>query len=463
MDTCINRDGLIKLKIENFKIAFLCVLCVLCGSAFGLVADLNDDNTVNQYDLAIFIEQWLEVPGTPSADFDNSNFVDFKDFAILAGEWTGMPIPPPVNVAPSANDVSVSAAAYIPQAITLDGSDSDSYPNPPGRIKYIITDLPADVNAYLQDPTSGGQIRIRPSDLPYKLSTWGSSVIFATSTTAGNCNFAYKVYDGNLYSNEKTVSINVAANPKDCLSFDANNSYVTIPDNSLIDLESNRAIGLCFNTRKAFCGLLKKHETGKAGYEVNLISGRITVDIYSATAGKVATIKSFYRYDNGGWANCVFAYNDLNDCLELFINYGDLIPNYTWYELSEIYTFGEGAVAVPADSYVNDCNLIIGKSNAANYRGEIDGIRAYNLTMTDVFRTLVSAQSRETAGNTESYVPTPIVRFTCNYDGTNNTATQIYDDKASHLIGTFNSSDHIKYLPFVWQWYDSAAFQAGGK
>lgn len=456
------------MKNENLKLKILCAFVPLwlCASAFGLVADINNDNIVDQFDLQIFCEQWLDAPGThtPSADFDNSNFVDFKDFAILAGEWQGHLTtpepnePPHENLPPSANDISVSASAYIPQTITLSAAD-DGYPIPPGKLRYVITQLPADANAKVGGTKSGEQSPIRQSDLPYKLSTWGDDVIFATSTV-GLTSFKYKVFDGNLYSDEKTVSITVAANPKDCLSFDGS-GYVTIPDNSRLDLEPNRAVGVCFETPDLYRPILQKWSQGKNGYKMSLVGGRVVVDIFSETAGKVATISSWYKY-NRKWANVVFAYNAIENCVELFINSGESVlsgTNYWYYDQENYWAYvgdSNECPTVPAGDYTNDCNLVIGE----NYRGELDGIRTYTLNMLDVFRTLATAQARQSAGNTESYVPTPIVRFTCNYDGTNNTATQIYDDKASHLIGTISDTNHVKYLPFIWFYPpDSAAFQ----
>jgi hypothetical protein len=68
-------------------------------------------------------------------------------------------------------------------------------------------------------------------------------------------------------------------------------------------------------------------------------------------------------------------------------------------------------------------------------------------------------QSRATAGNNEMFTPVPAVRFHCNYNGTTNTSTQIYDDiSAGHLIGTFSDANDVRYVPFGWHWYDSAAF-----
>jgi hypothetical protein len=349
-----------------------------------------------------------------------------------------------------------SAAIVCP--ITLIATD-DGLPAPPARLKYVITELPVDVNAYLQDPTSGGQIRIDVNNLPYKLSSWGNTVWFATSTV-GVATFKFKAYDGELYGVEKTVTVTVSANPKDCLSFDGS-GYVTIPDNNMLDIEPNRAIGVCFATRQPFCTLFKKRAAGKGGYEVGLIGGFISARVYDNNGTVVAEQNSFYRYDNGQWANVVIGFNLPSQRLELYTCFGNpMVGNPNWFTDYEVYTdyTDDSAASFPLNLWPanNDCNLVVG----TGYKYEIDAIRAYTLSMSLAIRSLCAVQVRSVAGDTESDVPTPIVRFKCNYDGTNNTTTQIYDDiSAEHLIGTFDSN-HVRYEPnSVPHWYDSAAFQ----
>lgn len=55
-----------------------------------LVGDLNNDCKVDVADLEILCEQWLQLPGLPSADIWPSNgdgIVNFNDFAVMAGNW----------------------------------------------------------------------------------------------------------------------------------------------------------------------------------------------------------------------------------------------------------------------------------------------------------------------------------------------------------------------------------------
>ena len=350
--------------------------------------------------------------------------------------------------APVALDGLASAYAYIVCPITLIATD-DGLPAPPARLKYVITELPDDVNAYLQDPTSGGQARIDANNLPYKLSSWGNTVWFATSTV-GVTTFKFEAFDGELYSVETQVDVNTIVNPKDCLSFDGS-GFVTIPDtNNYFDIEPNRGIGVCFATRQPFCTLFKKWELGKGGYEVGLIGGFISARVYDNNGIVLAEQKSrYFRYDDGLWHNVVVSFNQVAGRLELFLT--DEWAKDEW-------AMDEDAASFPVANWPvgNDCNFVAG----TGYKYEIDAIRSYNLAMTDRFRGLSSFQVHTAAGDTEIFVPDPIVRFKCDYNGTNNTATQIYDDKSSeHLIGTFSDANHVRYEPFFWHWYDSAAFQ----
>jgi hypothetical protein len=64
------------------------------GTAFMflfLAADLNQDGIVNFKDFAILSNQWLDIPGSPSADIvplpDGDNFVNILDLNMLVDQW----------------------------------------------------------------------------------------------------------------------------------------------------------------------------------------------------------------------------------------------------------------------------------------------------------------------------------------------------------------------------------------
>jgi len=55
--------------------------------------DLDGSGDVNFGDYAILTSQWLQAPGTPSADIApvvaGDGIVNFLDFAVLADQWLG--------------------------------------------------------------------------------------------------------------------------------------------------------------------------------------------------------------------------------------------------------------------------------------------------------------------------------------------------------------------------------------
>ncbi len=440
--------------------------------------DFNADGIVNYKDLRIFAEYWLSdthiyktlttstsgggtvtTPGigtytyiyntsatiTASANI-NYGFVNWTGSAVTAGKVSApnsanttclmdtnytvqanfvMTTDP--NTSPVVIDCNYIGYTFITKEITLTAT-AGTQP----ILDYYIISGANDVNAYLEDPASGVGKIIK---FPHRIRNHGTKVWLAANAVK-NYSFKWRATDGLHNSHDANCAVNVLANPKDCLSFDGQ-GWITIPDNSSLDLEPNRAIGFCLKTRTPFMGILKKHETGKAGYEINLVSGKIVADVYSAS-GLVAEIKSNLRYDNGKWCNVVFVLNDANDSLGLYTGFDDLFSGTTWYSNGELLWNGDGAILIIQGLYSNDCNIVVGKSNYGFYKGEIDAIRSYNLVMSDNFRSLACVQSRETAGDTETYVPVPIVRFKCN----EHTGTTITDDKHSpNLVGTFSDSN----------------------
>ncbi len=60
-----------------------------------MIGDLNFDSRIDFEDLEILANQWLQPPGTPSADIaplpDGDGIVNFKDFNVLAENWPAAP------------------------------------------------------------------------------------------------------------------------------------------------------------------------------------------------------------------------------------------------------------------------------------------------------------------------------------------------------------------------------------
>lgn len=60
---------------------------VLVTFPYIVPGDINGDGKVNFKDLKILAQQWLQPPGTPSADIVPDDIVNFQDFAVLAENW----------------------------------------------------------------------------------------------------------------------------------------------------------------------------------------------------------------------------------------------------------------------------------------------------------------------------------------------------------------------------------------
>jgi hypothetical protein len=62
----------------------------LKGCLFVLAGDVNDDCKVDFADLKILREQWLQLPGLPSADIwpsGGDDIINLEDFAVIAENW----------------------------------------------------------------------------------------------------------------------------------------------------------------------------------------------------------------------------------------------------------------------------------------------------------------------------------------------------------------------------------------
>jgi hypothetical protein len=347
-----------------------------------------------------------------------------------------------INTAPVAANKTIDANAHEIKVITLTATDAES-----ASLKYYITQDCQDSDTYLQDPASGvGKIK----KFPHLLRNNGSTVWLSADAVEA-LTFKWKAFDGWQYSSEATYTINVAANPKKQLSFDGS-GYVTIADNANMELIHKRGIAMYVKTRSPKGTLCNKYTSGSAGYIFLLINGKPTLRLYSAS-GLVSTVTGVRRIDNGQWQHIGFAYDSVGYA-EISINNEAVGENNFYYDTTDW-------IAVTAIDYTNSADFIIGE----NFKGEIDNVRSYlfdSLTDTDSlgnfyeFRGYVT-QTRVIAGTLNSWggfilAPAAIVRFKLDYDGTNNTASQVYDDLANHHIGIINSSAHVKYEPFNEFW-----------
>jgi hypothetical protein len=345
---------------------------------------------------------------------------------------------------PTATAQSASGTAYIWKTITLAAVD-DGLPTPPGRLKYIISTLPA--VGLLYDPKSGaGQI----TKVPYSLSSWGTDVLYITAAT-GNSSFGFKASDGGVspfggISSEATVSITTAANPLDCLSYDGLGS-VSIPDGTYLDAGNGWAIDFWVKTRQPYAMLVDKRTTG-AGYEIKLVAGRPMIEIYDAT-GLIATMYGAYfaRIDNDQWHEVEFCTYAVTGGWELFIQV--VLSDLVYVDANT------GSYTGTMPTLSNAEAVVVG----SGFKGSFDKLRYFSaITDPTSFGALVQFASRTEL--TTLWEMTPNVQFNCN----EGTGTTITDSKTSK-VGTFSSADHVAWHPWIVPFVDVSVprYYGGGQ
>lgn len=420
------------------KIIFTICL-VFAANIFAVGGDVNSDGVVDPLDLRIFADEWLTT-GT-LCDFIDDDIVNFLDFAFMAENWSGGLITP--NTPPIVADKAVDANTFEIKAITLTATDADQTAS---WIQYYITRNCQDSDAYLQDPASSvGKIL----KTPHRLRNRGSEV-WLSADAVETLTFKWKAFDGTDFSGEANCVVTVKANPKKQLSFDGS-GYVTVADNDNLELVNKRGIALYVKTRSPKGTLVSKYTSGSAGYVFSLVNGKPTLRLYSSS-GLVSTVTGTRRVDDGLWNHIGFAY-DANGYVEIDIN-NETVGVYKDFDIE-----GTAWTEVSAIDYTNSAAFIVGE----NFKGEIDNVRSYlftNLTGEGnyEFRGYVS-QTRADAGTLDYWggftmCPAATIRFHCDYDGVNNTDSQIYDDFANHYTGSISSSAHCKYEPFNNFWMD---------
>jgi hypothetical protein len=327
-----------------------------------------------------------------------------------------------VYIVPTATAQSVTGTAYIWQSITLAATD-DGLPTPPGKLRYIITTLPA--IGLLYDPKSGaGQI----NKVPYTLSSWGTDVLYICATT-GNSSFGFKATDsgvsplGGESLSAATVSITTAANPLDCLSFDGF-GYVTIPDGTYFDAVDGWAVDVWVKTRSAYAMLIDKRTAG-AGYEIKLVAGRPYIMLVD-TAGTVYYLMGDRRIDNDQWQEIEFVTYSTGTGWAIYLSTRNIEEQYAYYSGA----FPDFSNAEP---------VVIGNG----FKGQVDKLRYYSgITNPTAFESIV--QFAERTETTTSWEMTPNVQFNCD----EGTGTTITDSKTSK-VGTFSSADHVAWHPWI--------------
>ncbi|HBG77499.1 MAG TPA: hypothetical protein DDW84_01435 [Phycisphaerales bacterium] len=323
-------------------------------------------------------------------------------------------------ISPTVSNRTVSAMAYITEAITLIATD-DGQPDPPGKLKYIITQLPA--HGTLQDPKSGAGMITK---VPYTLSSWGDIVWFITDMN-GTDSFKFKANDSYSDSNVATISLDVAANILDSLAFNGR-GFVEIPDNDKFDIVDGWAIDFWVNTRTPFSGLMKKRGTDGKGYEIGIVSGRPKIYLYDSN-GLVFEARYSSRIDDGQWHEVGFIYDNNN-----------LIIQVDTYEQSSAVNY--------AGTFANNGNLFIGLNSKNPHKDQIDKIRFFTGYDTTQNLCYMQGQSSRTQSANEviwgEFGKASAVLFMCNEAG----GYTITDSKLG-LVGNFSDSNNVKWHPQI--------------
>lgn len=407
-----------------YKFIVLIVLLCSCFAA-AIPGDFNSDNRVDLDDLLLFVADWLkETPDivTPAVDMNSDGKVDMADFALFSAEW--------LKGVLDAHDGDYEAITHILSKLTLSATGG-------GTKSYIIETLPN--RGHLRDPNCFSCPPI--NSVPYTLKNNGNVVCYE-SVSGPNATFTWKASDGTFSSNTATATITITPHPRDHLSF-GKEGIVTIPDCTEFDLSGNRGIALFIKTWNPDCNILSKHEVGVGGYDLRLVKGKPTFRLFD-DSGVVDTVEYADAINDGQWHNLGFAYDP------------NVVDNKIWVSTQ---SFNAEWVQVTTGDYSNDANLIIGDG----FSWDIDNIRSYTFdtytVITYVWKNFTDisydslVQTRQDAGDGNVALgftihPIAVVRFHCDFDGVNNTASQIYDDKANNYTGSINSRRYVRYYPY---------------
>jgi hypothetical protein len=336
------------------------------------------------------------------------------------------------NGPPYSSDSAVSAYAYEPILIDLVAEDN-GLPNPPARLKYIVTAMPS--TGSLLDVKSGAGI-IQSRYLPYTLSSWTDDVLFYTSTVGADA-FQFRANDSGSYpsggdSQVSTVTVNVAEHPKDSLSFNAA-GYVTFEDNTNYDIKPGFAVHLYIRTHSPFCPVAKKRGTTGGGYVLDLVSGRPRLKIYDA-GGNAVEVRAAERIDNGQWKAITAGLYQSGTEYRLQVSVNDN-PNWT--------------VLATVSDYDNAEPFVLG----SGFRGDIDKLRFFSAWNPDAISGMIIELDGRT-GTTELVIGFGVASAV-RYMLDEHSGLTVTDDKLS-LTGTLSNIENVRWYPFIDPFVDSS-------
>jgi hypothetical protein len=416
--------------LKNLVFSFVCFVSFVVSPAFATPGDFDADGACDLDDFALLAADWQHsgaAIATPAVDLTGDGTVDLADLAAF-GEWwlyAYQTLTPPTATAVVAGTVT-----YEPVRIPLVATD-DGRPRVPGRLRYQVISYPT--GAQLHDPTLGAGL-FYARHVPWTLSSWGSEVLFWTEH-ADTYQFSYRADDGGAApqggpGDPATVTVTVTENPRDHLAFDGR-GQVTFADHAAYDPASGWAVSFYFRTIRPSGGLISKRGTEGAGWQIDLVNGRLRALLFDADDDP-NTITWPTRLDDGQWRHVV---------LGMFTFEGTV---YLRLDVNDEY-LDDGLTLPTAAGWGNDQPVVLGRTAYLGYSGDLDKLRFFT-TYNPASLSGLILEFDWRQGTTEQalgFGAASAVRFKLD-EGTGTTVT---DDKQG-LTGTISDANRVRWRPF---------------
>jgi len=339
---------------------YLIILLFLSSVCFAVVGDFDSDGIVGANDVNTFTDYWLASPvADPNCDLDEDGSVNFIDFAMMAQNYAGgLTSSPHVNTEPTIPaPPDINTPVFEDYYCTLTGNDADG-----DELTYIITALPA--HGWLYDPVDWSTGPLFASSLPYVVGNVDNTIVYRGSDV-GLDSFDYKVFDGEAYSSNATVDVNLVVNSLDSLTFDGSN-YAVFDDNDIYDCVDGFGLVFFYRTTKSDCVILNKISNG-TGYSASLVGGYFRVNFYYNNQLVVSKQSFAPRTDTGRWYVGSISYNNGASAMWQYA-----VENDEGWDVGQDFT-------IPVHDYTNDANMYIAKTDVGYwYEGEFDRLRFYD-------------------------------------------------------------------------------------
>lgn len=366
-----------------------------------------------------FVNDWLKSApniADPNNDYNDDGIVNLEDFVFFAQAYEPEPY---ANERPTALAVSANVVQYISSNIQLAGTD-DGYPK--NRIDYIVTSMPATGHLYdmlLEYDTSsmsamklGNQARRmrQIKSVPYVISHSSKWLYYLTDAN-GLDTFTYKTNDTLADSNEATVTLIVATNPKDTLSFDGF-GLLTIPDANAVEFDDSFCITLWVKTKQLFGSLIKKRGSSGAGFELTIEAGRSVAHVWDAN-GTHGEIHSWANIATGNWE---------------FIGVSANASGIIIYNANKAVEYKKSSL-LPKPPYSNNANILVGN----RFVGEIDKLNFWPY--------------KDSWGLICIFIDFGAVDYLARFNFSEHSGTSTVDAVDANNVGTISDANHVKWYP----------------